>query len=51
VEISKLLASRRFNIDNVQQQLDSESIALLMAQQQNTFLEQIRGFFGLGNPN
>jgi small-conductance mechanosensitive channel/CRP-like cAMP-binding protein len=50
VEISKLLASRRFNIDNVQQQLDSESIAQLMAQQQNTFLEQIRGFFGLGNP-
>jgi small-conductance mechanosensitive channel/CRP-like cAMP-binding protein len=49
VEISKLLASRRFNIDNVQQQLDNESIAQLMAQQQNTFLEQIRGFFGLGS--
>jgi len=47
VEISKILASRRFSIDNLQQQLDSESVAQLMAQQQNSFLEQIRGFFGL----
>ena len=54
VEISNLLASRRFSIDNLQQQLDSESVAQLMAQQQNTFLEQIRGFFGiesLGKPS
>jgi len=49
VEISKILASRRFSIDNLQQQLDSESAAQLMAQQQNSFLEQIRGFFGLEN--
>ncbi|MGZ8161099.1 MAG: cyclic nucleotide-binding domain-containing protein [Methylobacter sp.] len=48
VEISKILASRRFGIDNVQQQLDSESVAQLMAQQQKNFLEQIRSFFGLG---
>jgi len=47
VEISKILASRRFSIDNLQQQLDSESVAQLMAQKQNSFLEQIRGFFGL----
>jgi CRP-like cAMP-binding protein len=49
VEISKLLANRRFNIDNVQQQLDKESVAQLMAQQQNSVLEQIRVFFGLGS--
>ncbi|MGZ4994319.1 MAG: cyclic nucleotide-binding domain-containing protein [Methylobacter sp.] len=49
VEISKLLASRRIGIENLQQQLDSESVAQLMARQQNTFLEQIRGFFGLEN--
>lgn len=48
VEISKILANRRFGIDNVQQQLDSESVAQLMAQQQKNFLEQIRSFFGLG---
>ena len=47
VEISKLLASRRFSIDNLQQQLDSESAAQLMMQQQNSFLEQIRSFFCL----
>jgi small-conductance mechanosensitive channel/CRP-like cAMP-binding protein len=47
VEISNILASRRFSIDNLQQQLDSESVAQLMAQQQSTFLEQIRDFFGL----
>lgn len=47
VEISKLLASRRFAINNLQQQLDSESVTQLMAQQQNSFLEQIRSFFGL----
>lgn len=49
VEISKILASRRFSIDNLQQQLDSESAAQLMAQQQSSFLEQICGFFGLEN--
>ncbi|MGZ5615344.1 MAG: cyclic nucleotide-binding domain-containing protein, partial [Methylobacter sp.] len=49
VEISKLLASRRIGIDNLQQQLDSESMAQLIARQQSTFLEQIRGFFGLNN--
>ncbi len=49
VEISKLLADRRFAIDNLQQQLDSESMTRLMAQQQNTFLEQIRSFFRLEN--
>ncbi|TAK63176.1 mechanosensitive ion channel family protein [Methylobacter sp.] len=47
VEISKLLASRRFSVDNAQQQLDSESAAQLMAQHQSTFLGQIRSFFGL----
>ena len=47
VEISNLLASRRFSIENLQQQLDSESVAQLMAHQQSTFLEQIRDFFGL----
>lgn len=47
-EISKLLAIRRFGIDNVQLQLDSESVAQLMAQQQKNFLDQIRSFFGLG---
>jgi CRP-like cAMP-binding protein len=49
VEISNILVSRRFNIDTLQQQLDSESLANLMAQQQSTFLEQIRSFFGLGS--
>ena len=49
VEISKLLARRRIGIENLQQQLDSESVAQLMAQQQSTFLEQICGFFGLEN--
>jgi small-conductance mechanosensitive channel/CRP-like cAMP-binding protein len=47
VEISNILASRRFSIDHLQQQLDSESMAQLMAHQQSTFLEQIREFFGL----
>jgi CRP-like cAMP-binding protein len=49
VEISELLASRRFDIDNLRQQLDSESVAQLMAQQQSNFLAQIRSFFGLGS--
>jgi CRP-like cAMP-binding protein len=48
VEISNLLVSRRFSLDSFQQQLDSESVAQLMSQQQNRFLEQIRNFFGLG---
>lgn len=50
VEISNVLASRRFSIENLQQQLDNESVAQLMAQQQSTFLEQIRDFFGLERP-
>lgn len=48
VEISNLLAARRFNNDQLKQQLDSESVAQLVAQQQSKFLEQIRNFFGLG---
>ena len=48
VEIRNLLVSRRFSLDSFQQQLDSESVAQLMSQQQNRFLEQIRNFFGLG---
>jgi CRP-like cAMP-binding protein len=48
VEISKILAGRRFNIDNVQQQLNKESVAQMMAQQQSSILRQIRTFFGLG---
>lgn len=47
VEISNLLANRRFSIENAQQQLDSEALAQMMRHQQNTFLEQIRSFFGL----
>jgi CRP-like cAMP-binding protein len=46
VELSKLLVSRRSSIENLQQQLDSESLSQ-MPVQQNTFLEQIRSFFGL----
>ncbi|MGZ5052068.1 MAG: cyclic nucleotide-binding domain-containing protein [Methylobacter sp.] len=46
-EISQLLVSRRFGIDNLQQQLDSESVAQMMARQQSSFLAQIRDFFGL----
>lgn len=47
VEISNLLVRRRFALDDMQQQLDSESVARLMAQQQKKFLEKIRSFFGL----
>jgi hypothetical protein len=47
VRPSNVLASRRFSIENLQQQLDSESVAQLMAHQQSTCLEQIREFFGL----
>jgi small-conductance mechanosensitive channel/CRP-like cAMP-binding protein len=47
IEISKLLVSRQFSLDNFQEQLDSESLVQLMSQQQNKFLEQIRNFFGL----
>ncbi|TRX01612.1 mechanosensitive ion channel family protein [Candidatus Methylobacter oryzae] len=49
VEISNLLAHRRVGIDNWQQQLDSESLARLMVQQQSTLLEQISSFFRLGS--
>jgi CRP-like cAMP-binding protein len=48
VEISKILAGRRFNIDNMQQQLNKESVAQMVAQQQSSILKQIRTFFGLG---
>jgi small-conductance mechanosensitive channel/CRP-like cAMP-binding protein len=48
-EISNILVKRRFMLDNLQQQLDSESVAQLMAQQQMNFVEQIRSFFGLGS--
>ena len=47
VEISNLLASRRLNIDNLQQELDNESVSRLMAQHQSNFLERIRSFFKL----
>jgi small-conductance mechanosensitive channel/CRP-like cAMP-binding protein len=48
-EISRILVSRRFSIDDAQQQLDKESLNKLMASQQKNFLKQIRGFFGLDN--
>ncbi len=46
-EISKLLVSRLFSINNLQQQIDSETRAKMMSEQQNSFLLQIKGFFGL----
>ena len=49
IEISDLLTQRRFNIDNLHQQLDHESVKDLMNQQQHNLLEQIRSFFGLKN--
>jgi CRP-like cAMP-binding protein len=47
VEISNMLVSRRFSIDDIQQQLDKESLDRLMSLQQKNFLEQIRSFFAL----
>ncbi|HLF97752.1 MAG TPA: mechanosensitive ion channel family protein [Methylococcaceae bacterium] len=46
-EISALLVRRRFALENLQHELDSESAAQQMAQQQNNLLGRIRGFFGL----
>ena len=46
-EISKLLVSRLFSINNLQQQIDSETRTKMMEEQQKSFLLQIRGFFGL----
>lgn len=46
-EISKLLVSRLFSNNNLQLQIDSETRTKMMAEQQNSFLLQIRGFFGL----
>ncbi|CAG1021782.1 CRP-like cAMP-activated global transcriptional regulator [Patescibacteria group bacterium] len=46
VEISNLLVSRRFSIENLQQ-LDKASAEKLMEQAQKNFLKQIRNFFGL----
>lgn len=46
-EISALLVRRRFALDNLQTELDAESAAQHMAQQQSNLLGRIRGFFGL----
>ena len=47
-EITKVLVARQFSIDNLQKSMDTNAIALLLKQQQNTFLTQIRSFFSLG---
>lgn len=49
IEISNLLVQRRFNLDNLQQQLTTESVQALLSQQQNNLLEQIRSFFRLSD--
>jgi CRP-like cAMP-binding protein len=46
-EISQVLVRRRFALDNLQHELDSESAAQQIAQHQNNLLGRIRGFFGL----
>ena len=46
VEISNLLVTRRFSIDNLQQ-LDKASAEKLMDQARKNFLAQIKNFFGL----
>ena len=46
-EISKILVSRRFGLDSLQQDMDAEARASEMAQQHKDILARMRSFFGL----
>lgn len=49
-EISKILVSRRFGLDSLQQDMDADARASEMAQQHRDILARMRNFFGLGTP-
>lgn len=46
-EISKILVSRRYGLDSLQQEADADTRARQMAQQHLDMLSRIRNFFGL----
>ena len=46
-QISKVLATRLVKLQNLQQQIDKESIEKAIAEQQSNFLLQIRSFFSI----
>lgn len=48
-EISKILVSRRFGLDSLQQDMDADARASEMAQQHKDILARMRNFFGLNN--
>jgi CRP-like cAMP-binding protein len=49
-EISRILVSRRFGLDSLQQDMDADARASEMAQQHRDILARMRDFFGLGTP-
>jgi small-conductance mechanosensitive channel/CRP-like cAMP-binding protein len=48
-EISRILVSRRFGLDSLQQEIDTDERNKEMAKQHNDMLTSIRRFFGLKN--